>query len=48
MGELAWVEGGVGGTGCFWMAMEVESSGVQEPLPIGQLVRPHDVEEGGA
>lgn len=33
---------------CVRVALELQTGGVQEPLLIEQLVRPHDVEEGRA
>lgn len=31
-----------------WVILERHAGWVQEPLLVGQLVRPHDVEVGGA
>lgn len=48
VGQLQRVEGPCWGAPHIRVVLKVQAGGVQEPLPIGQLIRPHDVEEGRA
>lgn len=46
--KIQWIQGGWEGAVRVWVVLEHHAGWVQEPLLVGQLVRPHDVEVGRA